>query len=121
MSKANMSFFDEIQKQPQHIREIMFGLCVITTVSVAGMIWFRSFEEDLFVLLNPEPEKQEQFYTERSKRTPTIYAIVTKAVGNLRATLYDAMGFLDNYNSKQIEIEEELEGEVYKLPLSGDK
>ncbi len=116
-----MSFLDEIRKQPQHIREIMFGLCVITTVSVVGMIWFRSFEEDLFVLLNPELEKQDQFYAERSKRTPTVYANVTKAFGNLRATLYDAMGFFEDYNSKQIDVGEELEGEAHKLPLSGDK
>lgn len=98
----------------------MFGLCVIITVSLVGMIWFRSFEEDLFVMLNPEPEKQEQFYAERAERMPTVYANITKAFGNLQAAFYNAFGFLDNYNSKEIEVDQ-YEGEVRKLPLSGDR
>lgn len=116
-----MSFLDEIHKQPRHVREIMFALSVVITMSLVGIIWFRSFEEDLFVLLNPEPEKQEKFYTEREKRTPTIYATVSDTVVNLRATIYNAMGFFDDYNSSKVEVEEEYMGEVQKLPLSGDK
>lgn len=116
-----MSFFEEIKKQPRHVREIMFGLCVITTISVAGMIWFRSFEENIFVLLNPEPDKQQQFYAERSKRTPTLYANVTESFSKMRASLYDAMGFLNNYNSEQTKTEEDIKGDTHKLPLSGDK
>lgn len=99
----------------------MFGLCAITTISLVGIIWFRSFEEDLFVLLNPEPDKQQQFYAERDKRTPVLYANVTKAFTELRATMYNALGFLEDYNSKQVQVEEELNGETYTLPLSGDK
>lgn len=99
----------------------MFGLCVVTTISLVGMIWFRSFEEDLFIMINPEPEKQARFYAERGKRTPTVYANVTKAIGNMRAALYDAFGFLEDYNSNKIESEEEYKGETHELPLSGDK
>lgn len=116
-----MSFLDDIRKQPRHVREIMFGLCVVTTVSLVGIIWFRSFEEDLFVLLNPELEKQQQFYAERDKRTPLLYANVAKAFTELRASMYNALGFLEDYNSKQVKIEEELNGEANTLPLSGDK
>jgi hypothetical protein len=117
-----MNFLEEIQKQPKHVREIMFSLCVITAISLVGLIWFRSFEEDLFVLLNPDPERQEQFYTERQKRTPVAFANLTQALGNLRATLYDSFGFLDDYSgANEIKVEEELKGDVYKLPISGDK
>ena len=99
----------------------MFGLCVVTTISFVGMIWFRSFEEDLFVMLNPEKEKQERFYAERENRTPTVYANLTEAFVNMRASIYGAMGFLDEYSSKKAEEEEELMGEAKKFPLSGDK
>ena len=119
-----MSFLDDIRKQPRHIREIMFSLCVITTISLVGMIWFRSFEKDLFVMMNPEPEKQARFFAERDKRTPLIYADVTKAFVNLRATMYGALGFLDDYNSSQVKVEKddsEIKGETHMLPLSGDK
>lgn len=116
-----VNFLDDIRKQPQHVREIMFALCVIITISLVGLVWFRSFEEDLFVMLNPEPEKQEQFYADREQRTPLVYANVTKALGNMRAVIYDAFGFLEDYNSTKVEVEEEYTGEVHKLPLSGDK
>ena len=116
-----MPFLDEIRKQPRHIREIMFALCSVTTISLVGIIWFRSFEKDLFVMMNPESDKQAQFFAERDKRTPILYANVTKAFVNLRATMYDALGFIQDYNSNQVKIEEELKGEVHELPLSGDK
>lgn len=99
----------------------MFAFCVIITVSLVGLIWFRSFEEDLFVMLNPEPEKQEQFYAERDARTPLVYASITKALGNMQAAIYDAFGFLDDYNSNEVKVEEAYTGEIHKLPLSGDK
>ena len=49
-----MSFLDELRKQPKHHRELMFGLCVVTTFSLVGMVWYNSFEKNLYVLLNPE-------------------------------------------------------------------
>lgn len=116
-----MSFLEEIKKQPRHVREMMFGFCVITTISIIGMIWFRSFEEDLFVLLNPESEKQDKFYAERDKRTPAVYANITKAVGDLRANLYNVFGFFEDYNSGGLEIEKEYKGKAYQLPISEDK
>lgn len=116
-----MSFLEEIKKQPRHVREMMFGFCVITAISVIGMIWFRSFEEDLFVLLNPESEKQDKFYAERDQRTPVIYANLTKAVGDLRASLYNVLGFFEDYNSGRFEAEKEYKGRAYQLPISEDK
>ena len=100
----------------------MFAFCVIITISLVGLVWFRSFEENLFVMLNPEPEKQEKFYAEREERTPLVYASLTSALGNMRATIYNAFGFFDDYVSeKAVEVEEEYKGEVNLLPLSGDK
>ena len=116
-----MSFLDEIHKQPRHVREIMFGLCAVITISLVGIIWFRSFEKDLFVMLNPEPEKQEKFYADRNERTPIIYADLTKALGNARAALYSAMGFMKDYSSNKVQVEEEYKGETHELPLSGNK
>lgn len=117
-----MNFLDDIKKQPRHVREIMFGLCVVTTISLVGLVWFRSFEKDVFVLLNTDPGVQAQFFAERAGRTPTVYANATKALGSLRATMYSAFGFMDNYNSNVVNIEdEEYKGGAKQLPLSGDK
>ena len=116
-----MKFLEDIKKQPQHIREIMFGLCVVITVSLVGVIWFRSFEKDLFVMLNPEPDKQAQFFAEMDAHQPLGYADLSKALGNLRASVYNAFGFMKNYNANQVDVEPEYTGEVHSLPLSGDK
>lgn len=100
----------------------MFAFCVVITISLVGIVWFRSFEEDLFVMLNPEQSDLDRFYAEREKRTPLVYANVTRALGNLRAALYDALGFFEEYNSNEaVEVEEEYTGETHEFPLSGDK
>ena len=99
----------------------MFGLCAVTTVSLVGMVWFRSFEENLFVMLNPEPDKQEKFYASREARTPIVYAELTKALGNARAAIYNAMGFMKDYSSNKVQVEPEYKGETHELPLSGNK
>src|SRR3990167_8399006 len=102
-----MSLLNDIRKQPRHVREIMFGLCVIITVFFIGMIWFRSFENI-----------QAKFYAEREKNAP-IYANLTKAMGELRAAIYSTLGFIDDYSSKGvINIESDLSGKAYKLPIS---
>ena len=116
-----MSFLNEIRKQPQYVREIMFVLCVVITISLVGLVWFRSFEENIFVMLNPEPEKQAKFFAERDKQTPVVFASVTAALGNLRASMYNALGFFKDYNSNQAKVDDELKGETHKLPISGDK
>ena len=116
-----MSLLDDIRKQPRHIREIMFGLCVVITLSFIGMIWFRSFEEDVFVLLNTDENIRAKFYAEREKNAP-VYANLTKAMGELRATIYSTLGFIEDYGSNGvINVKGDFEGKTYELPISGDK
>ena len=116
-----MSFLSDIRKQPRHVREIMFGLCVVITVSLIGMIWFRSFEEDVFVMLNTDEAIRAKFYAERDKNAP-IYASIIGAMGDLKAVMYNSLGFFDSYNSKGVtNPNKDLEGKVYRLPISEDK
>ena len=113
-----MSFLDEIRKQPRYIREFMFGLCVVTTISIVGIVWFRSFEEDLFVALNPQPEKQEEFFTERSQREPTLFALFTNTFDNVQAAFYDALGLFEEIEKN---LPQEYTGGAKELPISRDK
>ena len=41
---------------------MMFILSVVTTVSLVGLIWFRSFQKNLYVMLNPDQQQQEEFF-----------------------------------------------------------
>ena len=115
-----MSLLNDIRKQPRHVREIMFGLCVVISVSLIGMIWFRSFEEDVFVLLNTDEAVRAKFYAEREKNAP-IYANMINAVGGLRATFYETLGLLEDSNSNGSAEGVEYQGKTYELPISEDK
>lgn len=114
-----MSFFEDIKKQPQHIREIMFGLCVITTVSLVGMVWFGSFKKDTYALLNPEDTKQERLLAQENQ---------TSLFGNLSKTFKDIGATISNFwgsNSSDSGVEQGIEktntDRVYLLPLSEEK
>jgi hypothetical protein len=113
-------FFKEIRNQSLMIRGVMFVLCVVITVSAVGVFWFRSTEEQLFVALNPDPVKQEEFFAERQGNEETIFANLGTVFGGLRATLGTAFNFLG-------ESEVEVNGQAGTLadpnlfPISGDR
>jgi len=115
-----MSLFEDIRRQPRHVREMMFALCVVITVSLVGLIWFRSFEKNIFVLMNPDPKKQEQFFAERAKNTPTLVASFQSTYGVLKAGISQIFLLGD---SKDIEKTDTVapSQKTYLLPLPGKK
>lgn len=114
-----MALLDDIRQQPRHIREIMFAFCVVITVSLAGLVWFRSFEEDLFVLLNTDPEKQKQFFVERAKNTPTLVASAKTSYATLRATISTLLLLENDQEIKNNKTQST--DKPYLLPLPGKK
>jgi len=117
-----MSFLDEIQKQSRSTREAMFALSVIITVSLVGFVWFKSFEKNLFVLLNPEQEKQEIFFAKQEEvRTESMFATIGQAGTNLKAIVSDFMGFLNNDGAETSDRIPGFNSRAYELPLEGDK
>jgi hypothetical protein len=56
--------FKEIRQQPENIRELFMWLSVFIVFSLIGIVWARSFQEKMIVLLNPqlaEPEGQQSY------------------------------------------------------------
>jgi hypothetical protein len=52
-----MSLIRDIKQQPRSLRVVMFGLSIITTLSLVGLIWVNSVQKDLYALLNtPTPD-----------------------------------------------------------------
>lgn len=124
-----MSFLDEIRRQPRHHREIMFGLCVVTTISLVGMVWFNSFEKNLYVLLNPGENADQRFLAENeeSKTDLSLFGNIGQTGQELKATFYDIFyaigGNLTGNNGKDVIIENTNNdsGRVYMLPVSEKK
>ena len=115
-----MSILDEIREQPEHIRKIMFGFCVITTISIVGVIWYRSLEKNLFALLNPDEMANQPKYAQTN----------SGLLGDIGNTFKDLGGTISNFigiksdssdtgsDGANIPIES---GKTYLLPLSGPK
>lgn len=97
----------------------MFGLCVITTVSLVGMVWFDSFKKDTYALLNPEDIKQERLLAQENQMS--LFGNLSEAFKDIGATI---SGFWGS-DSSNIDIEQGIEkintDKVYLLPLSEEK
>lgn len=116
-----MSFLDDIRKQPRHHREIMFGLCVITTISLVGMVWYNSFEKNLYVLLNPGENADQRFLTE-NKTVPSLFGNISQTGKDLKAAVYSIFDLTNNDKKESIEIKKNINsGKVYMLPISEKK
>ncbi len=135
-----MSFLDDIRKQPRHHREIMFGLCVVTTISLVGMVWYNSFEKNLYVLLNPGENADQRFLATansgtvaENKTTSSLLGNISQTGKDLKAAFYNifpsiggsAFGGNLTGNDKKDNVIENTKvndsGRVYTLPLSEKK
>lgn len=114
------SLLKEIRRQPRHIREIMFAFCVVITVSLVGLVWFRSFEETLFVMMNPDPAKQEKFFAQRKENTPTLFASIQTSYNGLKAVISDMLLF-DNDGANEEGESIKSKNKTYLLPLPGKR
>ncbi len=115
-----MSFLDDIRKQPRHHREIMFGLCVVTTISLVGMVWYNSFEKNLYALLNPGQDVGQRNLAQQKESEPSMFGGVSQVGKDLKAAFYNILNL--NSNDKKDNIENPKindSGRVYTLPLSG--
>src|SRR3989339_600730 len=84
-----MSILEEIRQQPKHIREIMFGFCVITTISIIGLVWYRSFEKNLFVLLNPSDTINQNQYAQANS---SLLGDIGSTFKDLSGTIFGFVG-----------------------------
>ena len=114
-----MSFLDDIRKQPQHHREIMFGLCVVTTISLVGMVWYNSFEKNLYVLLNPGDITDQRNLAE-NKNVPSLLGDIGKTGQDLKAAFLNIFNLTGNDKKDNVidgtKVSEPTR--VYTLPLS---
>ena len=116
-----MSILDEIREQPEHIRKIMFGFCVITTISIVGVIWYRSLEKNLFALLNPDEMANQPKYAQTSSG---LFGDIGSTFKDLGGTIFNFIGIKSEPNNIENSSDTSAPAEsdkTYLLPLSGKK
>ena len=108
----------------------MFFFCVIITVSAIGLIWFGSFENNLFTLLNPDEETAKEFYAIAPSgpaaeiNSGIQSASLFQTIGNSFNDLKASIGNLFNSNQSdntQKNVELQVNQKVYQLPLAQPK
>lgn len=114
-----MKFLEDIKNQPQHTREIMFSLSVFITVLLIGMIWFRSFQENLYALMNPEEDVEKMLAVENAP-VPSLFGYIWQAAGEVKGLVSGLLDFGEKVDeniigSDKIKVES---SNVYTLPLS---
>lgn len=82
-----MPLLDEIRKQPRHIREIMFGLSVITTLSLVGLVWASSFQNSMYALLNPAEESPASSRHLADEQSSSPLALLGRFWQDMRASI----------------------------------
>jgi len=113
-----VSFLNDIKNQPQQTREIMFGLSVFITILLVGMIWFHSFQRNLYVLMNPEDGLEKAFAVE-SLPAPSLFGFIWQSVGEVKGLVSglftnDQRPTTNDQRQEKTEVES---GKVYILPL----
>ena len=135
------NLLQEIRSQPEHIRHIMMWLCVVTSFSLVGLVWFRSTQARFVAMLNP-PERleapaadrfadrdlrkteEERILAAKEEKSPSPLASIRNSFNLLRASIGELLG------SSQEEIMRSGESRTLQnpslnttkgFPLSGDK
>ena len=110
----------EIQKQPEHIREIFMWLCVTIVFSFVLLTGFRQTEERLVALVNPKLQENTSQLANKKETSP--FAVLGGYIGELRASITDIFNFNFSQSAQEVKnVNSEKEIPPALLPLAGDK
>lgn len=76
----------EIRNQPHHVRQMATILCTIVVVAVVVLVWFNSFQHNIYTLLNPDqnPQAQDQQFAQQSK---SLFGSILQTLGDGKAQI----------------------------------
>ncbi len=80
------SIIHEIRNQPHHVRQLATILCTIAVVAVVVLVWFNSFQHDIYALLNPDqnPQAQDQLFAQQSK---SLFGSILQTISDGKAQI----------------------------------
>ena len=96
----------------------MFYLWILITVLLVGMIWFRSFQNNLYVLMNPEGDVEKALAVQNTS-VPSLFGFIGSSANEIKGLV---SGFFNSdanvVNEYANDTNNEENGKVYTLPLS---
>lgn len=110
----------EIRRQPQHVRELATILCTIAVVAVVGLVWFRSFQKDIYALLNTDEQQdaQDRLFATESK---SLFSSMVDSLGSSKAQISELFSGKDSTNVKTSATPTATPQVPHPLPVSGSR
>jgi hypothetical protein len=87
-----MSVIKEIHDQPKGVRLTLFVLSCTVVLSLATYAWFLSFERQIFLAYNDDPEAEERL-AKIQDRGPGLLAAIGEGLGSAVASIGGFIGF----------------------------
>lgn len=100
----------------------MFGLSVFITVLLVGLVWFHSFQRNLYVLLNPEDGLEKALAVE-SAPVPSLFSYIGQSMGEIKGLVFSLLDQEESTidNRGELERMRTKSDKVHTLPLSERK
>ena len=112
----------EIRQQPHHIRELATVLCTVAVVAIVGLVWFHSFQKDMYAMLNPtaEPQAQDQLFAQQSQTLfGSIMNTLSQGKDQISAFFSGSASQTDIINNSTTS--DTSAAAVHPLPVSGNR
>jgi hypothetical protein len=111
----------EIRQQPHHVRELATILCTIAVVAVVALVWFHSFQKDIYAMLNPgdQPQAQDQLFAQQSQSLfGSLISTLGEGKAQISALFSGKSGQTDITNSSA---QTDASAAAHPLPVSGNR
>lgn len=112
----------EIRQQPHHVRELATALCTVIVVTAVALVWFDSFQKDIYALLNPEEQSQsqDQQFAEESK---SLFSSILEVLNDGRAQISSLFGGKNQTDIENSQSSPSMtpNNSVHLLPVSGNR
>ncbi len=102
---------NHVNSKPEHIRELVAGICTLVIGLAVVAVWFHSFKTTTYALLNPPTER-----TLAEGSSDSIFAQIGNAFGDLKGQISGLFGTKPVIEENTPAVQEE--SEPYPLPLS---
>src|SRR5690349_10604640 len=111
----------EVRQQPPHVRELATLLCTIAVVALVGLVWFRSFQKDIYAMLNPsdQADAQDKYFAVQSK---SLFGSIRDTFSSGKAQILDLFsGQSSTTVNNNAPPQTETSNQPHPLPVSGDR
>lgn len=113
-----MSLIHEIHNQKPAVRYTLFGLAILTALSLVGFFGITALQRDMFMALHSDPQERADFLAQQDAGRPKPLAALAHVANSLTASIGSLFGIDRNAGFDRGGQPGDTQGAVHLLPLS---